>query len=155
MKKKLICILLILLISLSLTSCGFNTGYHFIEGVFYSSKNNITDEDKDLNEDYEHAILTITKIDEKQFLEADGLNVVKDVSGYRTGDYFFLELLVFSKEKNDYKQLNFYNLKRIDHIYANIYTDDYGDNIIPSQSKYSVANKGYSSGFYPRKTTDN
>ena len=162
MKKKLICILLILLISLSLTSCGFNTGNYFIEGVFYSSKNSIADDDEDANVDYEHAILTITKIDEQTFLDANGLNVVKDVSGFRIGDYFLIELLVFSKEKNDYIQLNYYNLRKREHVHANTYVDNGFHYITPRESKqykndsckYDIGYNGYYAGFYVEKTAN-
>lgn len=144
MKKKLIGILLIF-IGISLTSCVFNSGYYFIEGVFYSS-----DLDTEY-EDYQHGILTIKKIDKQTYLEANGLNVVKDVSSYRKGDYFLIELLVFSKEKNDYIQLNYYNLKRAEHRHANMYFDDNENEITPSKSKYSIVNNECFSDFYPQK----
>lgn len=160
MKKKLIGILLIF-IGISLTSCKYNSGYYFIEGSFYSEKNVITDNGYS-NEDYQHGILTIKKIDKQTYLEANGLNVVKDVSSYRKGDYFLIELLVFSKEKNDYIQLNYYNLKREEHRHVNMYLDDNDYYISPRESKqykndsckYYIGYNEYYSGFYLKASTD-
>ncbi len=155
-KNYLLCILLFFSLFMMM-SCDNNSGYYFIEGEFYS-KENYNDEYAERNEDYQDAMLKIKEIDKNAYLEANGLNVVKDVSSDRIGDYYSIELLVFSKEKNDYIQLNYYNLKREPHMHAIAYRDDAGHLLCPNELKnqsntlwkYTVSHQGYRGEFYLR-----
>lgn len=156
MKKNYLLCILVFLSLFMMVSCNRNSGYYLIEGEFYSEKNNYNEEYSDRNDDYQNAILRIKEIDKETYLESNGLNVVKDVSSNRVGDYYSIELLVFSKEKNDYIQLNYINLKREPHVHTIFYRDDDGFLLCPHESKnqpnrswkYTASHQGYYGEFY-------
>ncbi|MDE5714917.1 MAG: hypothetical protein K2I42_02175 [Anaeroplasmataceae bacterium] len=153
-KNYLLCVLVFL--SLLMGSCNNNSGYYLIAGEFYSKENGYSEEYTDCNEDYQDAILRIKEIDKSTYLQANGVNVVKDISSDRIGDYYSIELLVFSKEKNDYVQLNYYNLKREPHMHAISYRDENDYLLAPhefknhpnSPRKYTASHQGYRGVFY-------
>lgn len=155
MKKNYLLCILVFLSLLLMVSCNRNSGYYLIEGEFYSKENEYDEKDLNRNNDYQNAILKIKEIDENTYREANGLNVVKDVSSDRIGDYYSIELLVFSKKKNDYIQLNYYNLKREPHMHAISYRDDNDYLLCPhelkdqtnSSWKYTVSQQGYRGAF--------
>lgn len=156
MKKNYLLSILVFLSILLLVSCNRNSGYYLIAGEFYSEENEYDEEDLNRNNDYQNAILKIKEIDEETYREANGLNVVKDVSSDRIGDYYSIELLIFSKEKNDYIQLNYYNLKREPHMHAISYRDDNDYLLCPNELKnypnnswkYTASQDGYRGEFY-------
>ena len=99
MKKNYLLSILVFMSILLIVSCNRNAGYYLIAGEFYSKENEYDEEDLNRNNDYQYAILKIKEIDEETYREANGLNVIKDVSSDRIGDYHSIELFIFSKEK--------------------------------------------------------
>ena len=103
--KKIFCLHISIIIFIFLvSSCNSNSGYYLIAGEFYSDENLCDSNCEDYNADFQSAKLTVKEIDKETYLSANGINVVKDVSSDRVGDYYLIELLVFSKEKEDYKK---------------------------------------------------
>lgn len=118
-----------------MASCKHNSGCYLIEGEFYSDANSYDSSYEEYNEDYQSAKLIIKEIDKETYLEATGLNVVKDISSNRIGEYYLIELFVFSKEKNEYVQLNYYNLQREPHVHTIYYSDNNDFILEPYQLK--------------------
>ncbi|MDE6660323.1 MAG: YhfL family protein [Anaeroplasmataceae bacterium] len=153
--KKLFLICLLGILIFVMTSCS-NRGAYFLEGEFYSKENNCNKESSEYNEDYQYAILKLKAIDKATYLKAKGLNVVRDTSDDRDNEFYLVELLVFSKQKNDYIQLDYNNLQREPHRHANCYSDDNGYILDPHELKrgtntswkYTASNKGYCGEFY-------
>lgn len=138
------------------SSCNSNSGYYLIAGEFYSDENLCDSNCEDYNADFQSAKLTVKEIDKETYLSANGINVVKDISSDRVGDYYLIELLVFSKEKEDYVQLNYNNLQRETHVHTIYYTDEKNAILSPQQikinnnytTKYTIRNSGYYGEFY-------
>lgn len=99
MKNKLIIVVAIVLMVSAILFCacdGFlNTDYPPIEeGTFVYSEYNVAyDKSK-------YAKLIITPISEEEFNQANGINVVKDVSPKRTHDYYSVELWYGESQDN-------------------------------------------------------
>lgn len=156
MKKNYLIFILCFLILFIMTSCNQNSGCYLIEGEFYSDANSYDSSYEEYNEDYQSAKLVIKEIDEDTYLEANGLNVVKDISSNRIGEYYLIELFVFSREKNEYVQLNYCNLQREPHVHTIYYSDNNGFILEPNEIKnqpnnswkYTASHKGYWGEFY-------
>lgn len=109
MKNKLVIVVAIVLMVSAILFCacdGFlNTDYPPIEeGTFvYEGKDEWYNKPK-------YAKLIITPISEEEFNQANGINVVKDVSPQKTHDYYSVELW-YGESQDNCEKAEYINLK--------------------------------------------
>lgn len=134
MKNVLARTLLFSLLVFTLSSCANRKVNYMVAGTFisYGENNNY--------------VLEVGSISEEQYENADGLNVIKDITGKIDEVYFSVELYIFDQDNNK-ELLSYYNLKDSQPETSAeplIYVDDNSNYLEPGYpSYYGMDSKTY------------
>lgn len=140
MKNKLILVVVIVLIlsAVMLCSCSNYNVNPFEEGTYEYEYYSVA------YDEHKYARFVVTPIDENEFNQANGINVVKDKSGRRKHTYYRIEFW-YGESKDNCEKAEFVNLNPVNGCpnERDTYIDDNGSYIIvgsnSEKSKYEVS----------------